>query len=63
MSNVLSAIYDRLANEPVLIGTFIIAAGNLFGYDTSGFAEVATTVVLFVLGLVVRHFVSPTRSL
>jgi hypothetical protein len=63
MASFFNALYNRLANEPVLIGTALVAVGNLLGHDLSGQTEVVTTVVLFRLGAAVRHFVTPTRKL
>jgi hypothetical protein len=56
-------MFDRVLNEPVLISTAVIAVGNALGHDLSSFETVIQTVAVFVVGLILRYFVSPTRSL
>jgi hypothetical protein len=54
---------DRIANEPVLISAAVIAVGNALGHDLTAFEAAIQSVVVVVVGLITRHFVSPTRSL
>ena len=54
---------ERIKNEPVMITAAAIAIGNLFGVDLTPFSVAIESVVVVVVGLILRHFVSPTRSL
>lgn len=59
----LKSIWDRVANEPVLVTAVILAAGNLIGEDFSGVASSVESAIVVIAGIITRHFVSPVRSL
>lgn len=61
--NRLRAIWERIKNEPVLVGTAIVAVGNVLGFDASAVAEIVQSLILFVVGLGVRAKVTPVRKL
>ena len=54
------AILERIRNEPVLVTSAILAVANLGGFEIAPeLHDGITTVVIFVVGLVLRLFVSP----
>lgn len=59
----LKRIWDRIANEPVLVGSVVIAVANLLGTDGTAVAQLAETLVVIVAGLIARSKVTPVRSL
>lgn len=57
---------NLLANEPVLVGVLVsiltaLAAKYGFHADASSITEIASAVVA-VVGVVVRHYVTPTKK-
>jgi hypothetical protein len=58
----LSRVWNRIANEPALVGGLILAVGNLIGADFTGEAEFVVSGVALVIALLVRWKVTPTRT-
>lgn len=59
----LKAIWNRVANEPALIGAVVLAVTNILGTDGTTLAQLVETLVVLVAGLLVRSQVTPVRSL
>lgn len=55
---IMSRVWNRIKNEPVLLGTVGVAIANLF---FSVGPELESSIIVIV-GAVVRHFVTPTRK-
>lgn len=65
MQALIARLVASLKNNPVLLGAASVAAGTL-GVTVpanAGWAGLGLAVGEFVVGLVVRHFVSPTSKL
>lgn len=56
-------IWNRIANEPVLVTGAILAAGNLVGADLTELASLVESAVVLAATAVARHFVSPVRTI
>lgn len=59
----MAALLERIKNEPVMVVAVAVAIGNLFGVDVTPFAAGIETAVVLVVGVVLRHFVTPTNKL
>lgn len=56
-------VLERIKREPVMVTALVVAVANLAGVEIApGTHEVITTVVVFVVGLVLRHFVTPAAD-
>jgi hypothetical protein len=59
----ISRIWNRIANEPALIGGLVLAVGNLIGEDFSGEAAFVESGVALVVAWLIRRKVTPVRKL
>lgn len=59
----MSALFNRILNEPVLVVAVVLAVGNLFGQDLSSYGGFIESAIVIVGGFIARQFVTPVRSL
>lgn len=54
---------DRVANEPALLVTAVIAVAALFGADLTNYQDILDSVMIIIGGFLIRRQVTPTRKL
>lgn len=64
MKDAIFAVLRRIRNEPVLVTATVIAVANVLGLEVAPeLHDGITTVVVFVVGLVLRLFTSPADEI